>query len=171
MPLYLKGFGPERTAFLQRGGGVTEVLHAHQLLYLLESNTRDMDCPDCEIELVAFAVPPEYAEYIRGSESTVGLCPRCLSLEPVAEQPPDEPAFDRIGDAFPSSRDAGVPLALLLGLLSNLALYRSEISSLLEDVERAGTDPLLVLDRLDRDPTIETEIDLSGRRRQLEQLL
>jgi hypothetical protein len=64
-----------------------------------------------------------------------------------------------------------VPMALLVGLLSNLALYRSEISALLERVEREGTDPLLVLDRLAHDPDVQTDLDLAGRRRQLEQLL
>lgn len=129
-----------------------------------------MDCPHCETALVTFAVPPEYQEHLPGSESAAGLCPRCLSLEPV-EESAGEPAFDRLGDAFPTTREAALPLALLVGLLSNLALYRSEIATLLEAVERAGTDPLLVLDRLDRDPAVETDIDLSGRRRQLEQLL
>jgi hypothetical protein len=62
-------------------------------------------------------------------------------------------------------------MALVVGLLANLALYRSEISDLLERVERAGTDPLLVLDRLARDPDLEPAVDLTGRRRQLEQLL
>lgn len=130
-----------------------------------------MDCPDCDIELVAFAVPEQYHDHTPGSESAVGLCPRCLSLRPVTEPGESEPAFDRLGDAFPASRDAAIPMALLVGLLSNLALYRAEISALLEAVEAAGTDPLLVLDRLDRDPDIETDVDLAGRRRQLEQLL
>jgi hypothetical protein len=62
-------------------------------------------------------------------------------------------------------------MVLVVGLLSTLALYRAEISDLLAVVERAGTDPLLVLDRLDRDPDIDPATDLAGRRRQLEQLL
>lgn len=130
-----------------------------------------MDCPDCDLELVTFSVPPEYQDHLPGSESAAGLCPRCLSLEPVTDSVSDNPEFHRVGDAFPDAPDAALPMALLVGLLENLALYRSEISVLLEDVERAGTDPLLVLDRLARDPDIETDIDLSGRRRQLEQLL
>lgn len=130
-----------------------------------------MNCPDCDLELVTFSVPPAYQDHLPGSESRAGLCPRCLSLEPVTDSVGDDPEFYRVGDAFPDASDAALPMALLVGLLENLALYRSEISDLLEDVERAGTDPLLVLDRLDHDPGIETEIDLSGRRRQLEQLL
>lgn len=130
-----------------------------------------MDCADCGVELVVFGVPDEYAAYLPESTPSAGICPRCLGLEPLSERPDGEPAFDRLGDAFPPSRGAGVPMALLVGLLPNLALYRSEIASLLEDVERAGTDPLLVLDRLAADPGVETDLDLQGRRRQLEQLL
>ena len=130
-----------------------------------------MNCPACATDMVVFTVPEEYADHLPGSETAAGLCPRCLSLEPASEPPTEQPDFERIGEAFPTSPDAAVPMALLLGLLSNLALYRSEIAALLEAVERAGVDPLLVLDRLDRDPDIETDVDLAGRRRHLEQLL
>ncbi|MFC7072001.1 DUF6276 family protein [Halovenus rubra] len=130
-----------------------------------------MECPDCTVELVAFTVPPEYRDHLPGSEPGAGLCPHCLSFEAVTDPPAETPDFDRVGEAFPTAPDAALPLALLVGLLSNLALYRSEIAALLEAVERAGTDPLLVLDRLDRDESIETDLDLTGRRTQLEQLL
>ncbi len=130
-----------------------------------------MRCPDCGVDLVTFVVPSTYRKHLPGSELTAGLCPRCLALEPVSEPVDTEPEFDRVSDAFPTETDAALPMALLVGLLSNLALYRAEISELLEAVERAGTDPLLVLDRLHHDPSIETDIDLAGRRRQLEQLL
>jgi hypothetical protein len=129
-----------------------------------------MDCQDCGAATVAFAVPPEFDDCVPGGESTVALCPRCLALRPAAG-PDDDPAFERVSDGFPDNPDAAVPLALLLGLVGNLALYRAEITELLEAVERAGTDPLLALDRLSRESTIETELDLAGRRRQLEQLL
>ena len=130
-----------------------------------------MDCPNCGTELVVFTVPEEYHDHVPGSESAAGLCPRCLTLNPSSDPPAKDPDFGRLGDTFPAASDAEVPMALVLGLLSNLALYRSEIASLLEEVERAGTDPLLVLDRLARDPGVETEVDLRGRRRHLEQLL
>ncbi len=130
-----------------------------------------MRCSDCAVDLVTFAVPQEYRDHLPGSESAAGLCPRCLALEPVSEPVDDEPEFDRVSESFPAEVEAAIPMALLVGLLGNLALYRAEISELLEAVERAGVDPLLVLDRLDRDSSIETELDLAGRRRQLEQLL
>jgi len=130
-----------------------------------------MECPTCGAATVAFAVPPEFRDYLPGSESAAALCTRCLSLHPAESAPDGDPSFGAVSDAFPTTPDAALPMALLVGLLSNLALYRAEISDLLERVERAGTDPLLVLDRLARDPDIEAEVDLAGRRRQLEQLL
>lgn len=130
-----------------------------------------MDCPACGARTVAFAVPPAYREYLPGEEEGAALCTRCLSLQPVADAPSDPPDLASISDVLPDDADAAVPLALLLGLLENLALYRSEISALLGEVERAGVDPLLVLDRLEADPGIDAAADLGGRRRQLEQLL
>jgi hypothetical protein len=130
-----------------------------------------MECSECTAESVAFDVPSEFEAYLPGAEPGVALCPRCLHLDPVGEPPEGPPSFERLSDAFPTDPDAGVPMALLVGLLPNLALYRSEISALLERVEREGTDPLLVLDRLAREPDVRPDLDLSGRRRQLEQLL
>jgi hypothetical protein len=130
-----------------------------------------MECPTCGVATVTFAVPEELTPYLPGSESAAALCTRCLSLHPADSTPAEAPSFDDVSDAFPTDPDAALPMALLVGLLGNLALYRSEISDLLERVERAGTDPFLVLDRLAADPAIDAEVDLAGRRRQLEQLL
>lgn len=130
-----------------------------------------MECPDCGSEAIAFGVPEDRRDALPGSEPGVAVCTRCLGLHPVADPPAEVPDFQRISDAFPSNPEAALPMAILVGLLENLALYRAEISELLADVERAGADPLLVLDRLARDPEIETDRDLAGRRRQLEQLL
>jgi hypothetical protein len=130
-----------------------------------------MDCQTCGAETVAFAVPETFEDHVPGSESAVSVCTRCLSMEPAENPPPEYPDFDRISDAFPTNPDGAVAFALLLGLLDNLALYREEITELLVAVEQAGTDPLLAIDRLATDPDIDTELDLSGRRRQLEQLL
>ncbi|MEF8907556.1 MAG: DUF6276 family protein [Haloarculaceae archaeon] len=139
-----------------------------------------MDCPDCGSPTVAFDAG-EYADALpgggrSGSETDgagtgVALCTRCLALHPAADPPANQPDFQRVSDAFPANPDAAVPLALLVGLLENLALYRAEIADLLGAVERAGTDPMLVLDRLAADESIETDVDLAGRRKQLEQLL
>jgi len=128
-----------------------------------------MECQQCSAATINFAVPGEHEAHLPGEESAVALCPRCLAVQPATE-PGDGPDFGQVSDSFPSG-EAAIPLALLLGLLENLALYRDEITELLAAVERAGTDPLLVLDRLATDPEIDAHLDLSGRRRQLEQLL
>jgi len=129
-----------------------------------------MDCPDCEAEPVVFAVPEPLRGFVPGTETAVALCPDCLALQPATD-PPAEPGFERIHRTFPTDPDAAVPVALLLGLLDELAVYRSEIAALLERAERAGVDPLLVLSRLARDPDTDPEVDLDARRHQLEQLL
>ncbi|MEF8786144.1 MAG: DUF6276 family protein [Haloarculaceae archaeon] len=130
-----------------------------------------MDCPDCGSETLSFAVPEQYRESLPGEEPSVALCTHCLAMHPTAEQLSEIPDFQRVSAAFPSNREAALPMVLLVGLLPNLALYRAEISDLLGAVERAGTDPLLVLDRLAHDSSLDPETDLAGRRRQLEQLI
>lgn len=130
-----------------------------------------MECPECSGETVPFPVPEEYRPLVPGEESGAALCQHCLSLHPNDNPPAKPPDFRSISTAFPGESEAAVPMALVVGLLSNLALHRSEIADLLEDIERAGTDPLLVLDRLAHDAALEPAVDLAGRRRQLEQLL
>lgn len=130
-----------------------------------------MDCPECGAETVAVPVPEEFQSALPGDEPGVALCQRCLTIHPEPDPPAEPPDLQTVSEAFPSDPAAAVPMALLVGLVENLALYRAEISDLLERVERAGTDPLLVLDRLDRDPALDPAADLGGRRRQLEQLL
>lgn len=130
-----------------------------------------MDCPDCGSATLAFAVPEQYRDSLPGEEDSVALCTNCLELHPAPESPATDPDFQGVSDAFPSTLEAALPMALLVGLSSNLALYRAEVSELLAAVERAGTDPLLVLDRLAHDPDLAPATDLAGRRRQLEQLL
>ena len=130
-----------------------------------------MDCPDCGSDTLAFAVPEQYRDTLPGQERGVAVCTNCLAVHPAPDVSEGLPDFQRISDAFPSNREAALPMALLVGLLPNLALYRAEISELLDAVERAGADPLLVLDRLAHDPDVDPETDLAGRRRQLEQLI
>ncbi|WP_226011042.1 DUF6276 family protein [Halomicrobium salinisoli] len=129
------------------------------------------DCPECGASMLAFPVEPALREYLPGDDPGAALCPRCLTLRPVADPPAEVPDFGRVSDAYPDGSSTAVPFALLLGLLSSLAIHRDEIAALLELVERGGTDPLLALDRLADDPDVESDVDLGGRRRQLEQLL
>ena len=130
-----------------------------------------MDCPDCQTPMLQFPVDDEYREHVPEGASGAALCPTCLVLEPDDNPPAEPPDFEAVGDAFPTSADAAVPMALGIGLLTSLALYRSEISALFSVVEEAGADPMLVLDRLAATGSVDSQIDLRGRKRQLEQLL
>ena len=129
-----------------------------------------MTCPECGSEQVTFRVPEDLREYLPEQSEFAAVCTRCLHLEPADAAPADDPDFAAISDAFPAG-ETGAAMALAVGLLDSLALYRSEIEALLERVERGGTDPLLVLDRLDGEPRIEPSFDLGRRRTQAEQLL
>ena len=130
-----------------------------------------MDCADCGASTLAFPVPLEYRDLLPGEAPGAAVCTRCLTLRPVDDPPESRPDLTGLSDALPSNSEAALPFVLLVGLIPSLATNRSEISTLLEHVERAGTDPLLALDRLADDPAIETDTDLRGRRRHLEQLL
>jgi hypothetical protein len=129
-----------------------------------------MDCPNCGTETVCLGLSPAERSLLPDEPSAVALCPRCLSMRPASE-PDTDPEFGRVSDAVPTDPDVAVPMLVLVGLLDSLATNRSAIATLLERVERAGTDPLLVLDRLAADPSVDADVDLAGRRRQLEQLL
>jgi len=129
-----------------------------------------MNCPHCQTPVVRFPVADEWRPYLPEDSPGAAICPTCLELEPDPDPPTDLPDFGELGDAFPAG-DAAVPMAIAIGLLSSLALNRSEIAGLFEHVEEAGTDPMLVLDRLADAGSVDSHIDLRGRRRQLEQLL
>ena len=127
-----------------------------------------MDCPDCGSEVVAFAVPDDFREFVPGTETEVALCTHCLALHPAPTADTDSKTdFAAVSSDFPSN-EAAIPMALAVELLDSLAVYRSEVEALLERVERAGADPLLVLDRLAADPDLDPQVDLDRRRRQLE---
>lgn len=129
-----------------------------------------MDCPECGTAIVAFPISADLARHLPGEDRGAALCPHCLTMQPVADPPSEVPEFDAVSSGFPDG-DAAVPMALVLGLLPSLATYRDELGALLDRTERAGTDPLLVLDRLSDDPNVDSDVDLGRRRRQLEQLI
>ncbi|NGM70207.1 hypothetical protein G6M89_14510 [Natronolimnobius sp. AArcel1] len=127
-------------------------------------------CASCDAPTIPFALPAEYRSHV--PDDAASICTRCLSHEAAAERhASDEPDFSRISDAFPTRLERAIPLALALGLCSSVATNREAIESLLRAVERAGADPLLVIDHLCADPEIEPAIDLERRQHQLEQLL
>jgi hypothetical protein len=118
-------------------------------------------------------VPGEYRDLLQEGE-TVSVCPTCLRIDSSDRQ--DDPAtatpaeLADISPAFPPDEDAAVPMVLAIGLLTSMALHRDAIDELLTAVEAEGVDPMLVLDRLQTDPHLDPAIDVSRRRRQLEQL-
>ncbi|WP_254531852.1 DUF6276 family protein [Natrinema gelatinilyticum] len=133
-----------------------------------------MACSQCGSSQIQFSVPDEHRGYAPSEAAFVSVCPHCLTLEPMTDEEGtanSDPDFSRISDAFPIRPERAIPLVLALGLCSSLATNRTAIETLLREVERAGTDPLLVLDRLGDDPSVEPAIDLERRRHQLEQLL
>ncbi|QLD85361.1 hypothetical protein HWV23_06340 [Natronomonas halophila] len=128
-----------------------------------------MDCPTCGAPMVSFVVPERFREHAPDESDHAALCPECLTLS-AADSAPESPRFDRISSAFPDD-EAAVSLALAIGLLDSLALHRRDIEALLETVEKAGTDPLLILDRLHAQGGVDPEFDIERRRHQIEQLL
>jgi hypothetical protein len=130
-----------------------------------------MDCSNCRGPLVTFAVPEDLKEFAPAEAPAAGLCTNCLSLQRIDQAAADpDPDFGAVSEAFPTG-EAAVPMGLLVGLLDSVALYREEIRALVERVEASGADPLLVIDRLAADGTVDPAFDVRRRRRQLEQLL
>lgn len=129
-----------------------------------------MDCPNCRVPMVVFEVPERFREHAPEESSRAAICPECLTLATAEDASgPTDPRFDRISDAFPTD-SAAVPLALAIGLLDSLALNRRDIETLLDAVADAGTDPLLVFDRLYAQGGVDPAFDFERRRHQIEQL-
>jgi hypothetical protein len=133
-----------------------------------------MNCSACgSANPVVVSLPAEYREHAPDSAAVVGICGACLTIDPVDSAPDgaETPDFSRISDAFPRRPAQAIPLALAIDLCDSLATNRRAIELLLEAAERAGADPLLVIDRLLADPDVEPAVELDRRRHQLEQLL
>ena len=128
-----------------------------------------MVCSACGGAVVDFSIPEGAREYAPGDGEAASICTTCLTVD-SSEHPDDDPDFSRVSDAFPATPAAAVPLALALGRCDSLVTNRAALETLLERVERAGTDPLLLIDRLVADPSLEPAVDLERRRHQLEDL-
>ncbi|MFB6123419.1 MAG: DUF6276 family protein [Haloferacaceae archaeon] len=124
-----------------------------------------MSCPECDGRTVAFSVPSDLREYAPEESAHAAVCTVCLRTYP-SEAGDANPSFDAVLDGFPSG-DAGVALALALGLLGSLALNRAAIVSLCERAEREGADVLLTLDRLAVAGSVDPHFDVDRRRPQL----
>lgn len=130
-----------------------------------------MQCSECRGEVIAFTVPADLDEYAPGDAATI--CTECLAVRaasPENAQDASEVRFDEIVEAFPSGT-AGVRMALVVGLLSSLALNRSKIETLVEDLATDGVDAMLVLETLESAPGLQPQIAIGRRRHQLEQLM
>lgn len=131
-----------------------------------------MQCPECDGDVLAVAVPDELRGYLPSDPDTAAVCRRCLTTTPCDETATDDPlAVADLSDELPSDPDAALSMALMVTLCGSLALYRSEIEELVARIERAGVDPLSTLDRLAHDPGLDLAIDVERRRPQLVQLL
>lgn len=130
-----------------------------------------MQCSECRGEVIAFSVPEEYGEYAPGEAATI--CTQCLAVRaasPENAQAASEVSFDEIVESFPSGT-AGVRMALVVGLLSSLALNRSKIEALVEELASDGIDAMLVLEHLESAPGLQSQVAIGRRRHQLEQLM
>jgi hypothetical protein len=128
-----------------------------------------MTCPDCDADRVVLPVSDDYREFAPEDSTHVSVCRACLRIRPAdGEADTDDPTA--LGDWIPAG-DVGVGVVLLVALLDSLALNRSRIETLVARLERDGTDPLLVLDRLAAVARIDPFVDLDRRRPQLRQFL
>ncbi len=112
----------------------------------------------------------EVASYAPGGGEAAAICTACLHVQP-AETAPASADLTQVSEAFPADEAAAVDMALVVGLLSSLALNRTKIEELLERVEERGVDPMLVLEELEADSHLQPSVAIGRRRRQLEQLL
>lgn len=133
-----------------------------------------MNCPHCDTEPVAFAVPSDLHEHAPDAAPVASVCPNCLAVEAAPDaEPAAEPAFDRITESFPDG-EGGAAFALLIGTLPSIALNKPAADALRERAEREGVDTALAFDRLveaARDAEVVPAFDLDRRVRQLGSLL
>ena len=126
-------------------------------------------CPHCDGPRFTVDVPPEFESYTDATR--LDCCRQCLAVEPSESTTGDAtPRFETIHNRFPTGSQ-GVGLLVLLDLLDSLALNRSEIEALVDQLESNGLDLFLTCERLIDDPDITPHIDLARRQTQLEQLL
>lgn len=129
-----------------------------------------MRCPTCGAATLVVAIPSDLREYAPDEAARLAVCTSCLTPTPTDEPADPGPEFGRIASAVPDDPTGAVPLLLVVGLLPRLVLFREEITTLLDRVERAGVDPVLTLQRMAADPSLDPTFDLDRRVDQLLQL-
>lgn len=130
-----------------------------------------MQCSECRGDVTAFTVPEDLREFAPGAAATI--CTQCLAVSaasPENAQAAEEVRFEEIVESFPNGV-SGVRMALLVGLLSSLALNRSKIETLVEDLAEEGVDAMLVLEDLEHEGALQPSVAIGRRRHQLAQLM
>ncbi|MFB6198421.1 MAG: DUF6276 family protein [Halobacteriaceae archaeon] len=130
-----------------------------------------MDCPNCGDEVIQFSIPSEVRPHLPDQRSGGAICTTCLRVIPIDDPPTTPPNPSTVSDAFPADSNAAKIIFCILALLDSPARYRSEIESLISLAERKGVDPLLILDRIARDESLEPWFDVASRTRTIDQLL
>ncbi|WP_142860274.1 DUF6276 family protein [Salinigranum halophilum] len=134
-----------------------------------------MSCPACDGEQRSFAVPPSLRPYAPDTAAWASLCTTCLRVVAADANDVADADADATVEWEPlPTGEAGVAVALLLGLLDSLALRRADVTALLEHAEAAGGDPFLTLDRLSEmaaSGPLEPHVDLDHRTAQLASLV
>lgn len=128
-------------------------------------------CPRCRADAIAFDVPASLRPLAPVDTDQACLCRVCLTLDGCDAPVDIAEELAVVSDAFPSDAEAAAAVAIVLGLLESLALYRQDIQAVIDHLEADGVDGLLVLDRLADDPSLRPAIDLDRRVHQLNQLL
>jgi hypothetical protein len=130
-----------------------------------------MQCSECRGDVTVFEVPGELREYAPGEAASI--CTQCLTVaaaDPVNAQSAEEVQFEDVVASFPSGEN-GVRMALVVGMLSSLALNRAKIEAVVADLETDGVDAMLVLEDLEGESSLQPRVALGRRRKQLGQLM
>lgn len=128
-------------------------------------------CSRCNADAVAIAIPDDLVDVAPVDTASATVCRVCLTLDPLDEVPADTESIRTVSEAFPDDREAAAGIAILVALLESLALNRAAIEGVIDHLEAAGIDALLVISRLRDDPDVRPAVDLDRRLHQLEQLL
>ena len=134
-----------------------------------------MSCPACDGEQRSFAVPPSLRPYAPDTAARASLCTTCLRVVAADANGVADADADATVEWEPlPTGEAGVAVALLIGLLDSHALRRAAVTAHHEHAEEAGGDPFLTLDRLSEmaaSGPLEPHVDLDRRTAQLASLV
>lgn len=128
-------------------------------------------CSHCRADAVGITIPERIRDHARTDSPYASVCRVCLTVDLLEDEPTGNESLTIISDAFPDDEETAAMVAVVVGLLDSLALYRRDIQAVVDELEAAGVDALLVLERLAEDQSLTPSLDLDRRVHQLEQLL